>query len=233
MDEREQKLRRWLRRSGRIAAPNKTRAAYLSGYRFTPDLVIDVGVAGGTPQLYGAFPDTPFLLIDPRDEVGSTLTDPPAQYEFLATALGAERGEMTLRIPLTAEGEVGDMAGFQSVTGPLARQITGEITRRVPVRRLDDLMQGRAGRVGLKIDTEGFEEEVLRGAPQTLARCDFVILELSLTQRFERLPAPSGVIGLLAEAGLEIRDILNAPGDGRGGPHPRLMDVLFTPWAGR
>ena len=91
-------------------------------------------------------------------------------------------------------------------------------------------MAGYPGRVGLKIDTEGFELEVLQGASDTLDRCDFVILELSVTRRFEGIAPPSRIFAELARHGLELRDMLRVTGDGRGGPHPRLFDALFTRW---
>ena len=72
---------------------------------------------------------------------------------------------------------------------------------------------------------------MLAGGPDTLKRCEFVILELSVTERFTQSTPPSAAIALLADAGLELRDIL-AIADGPGKrAQPRHMDVMFTRWA--
>jgi hypothetical protein len=112
----------------------------------------------------------------------------------------------------------------------MARRITGYLETEVEVTTLDLLAAGIGGRLGLKIDVEGHEADVLRGAAGTLPRCDFVILELSLTPRFAQTSPPSTLFALLGAAGLELRDVLRSTGDGRGGPAPRLFDVLFTRW---
>lgn len=225
-------IQRYLRKQGLVATVNKANAAHLRAYGLAPDVVIDVGVNTGTPFLYQAFPDVPFVLIDPHAESRFALNGPdaPIRAQFYETALGAVDSVQVLNVPLTADGINGAQASLHTAVGPMARKFIGVEQRSVPVTTLDRIAAAHPGRVGLKIDTEGAEAEILGGAAQTLARCDFVILEVSLSLRFVSTSKPSTLFALLTQAGLEFRDVLRMPGDGKGGPTPRLMDALFTRW---
>ncbi len=226
-------MRRTLRAEGMAIHPLKTRAFYVRGYGFKPDVVVDVGVHDGTPWLYKSFPDARFVLVDPQPDCGDAVraTGHLSVFDFHAVALGAEAGQATLHVPETAPGKGGAMASLMERTDVLVDTFTQVDRMDVPVMRLDDLMTDYSGRVGLKIDTEGFETAVLEGGAETLKRCDFVILELSVSKRFAGVAPPSKAITLLAQAGLEMRDIM-AIADGPGKrAQPRHMDVLFTRWA--
>lgn len=225
-------LRRRLRHQGLVAHPDKSTAAHLRAYGLTPEVVFDVGVAQGTPQLYRAFPEAHFVLIDPRADAGAARTGPlaPARASFHEVALAASPGRMELATPLTAAGAHGERASLNRPVGPMARAVTGFELQMVEVTTLDAIAAAYPGQAGLKIDTEGHEAEVLAGGGATLQRCQFVILELSLAERFDRTPRPSTIFAMLATAGLEFRDILRSTGDGAGGPIPRLIDALFTRW---
>lgn len=231
----DQMFRKALRQRGLVAVSNKEHPDHLASYGPDTDVIVDVGVHTGTPHLYKAFPDRKFVLIDPRAEAEADTIErgTPLDYDFHACAVGAKAGELDLRIPFMRKGENPAMAGFKEITGPMGRTVTGYDLRRVPVLPLDQIMQAYPGRVGLKIDTEGFEFEVLQGAQETLLRCDFVIVELSVTHRFDDLVPPSRIVAELARSGLELRDILRGTGDGKGGAQPRLFDALFTRWEAR
>ncbi|MCR8724050.1 FkbM family methyltransferase [Frigidibacter sp. ROC022] len=202
---------------------------YMRRFGFSPDIVVDVGVYDGTGWLYRAFEGAQFLLIDPLSE-SAELVAPiaPPGHEFLAVALGSEDGEMDLTVTHKANGGGGNLSGFHRRVDGSRNWSSWTEQRRVPVRRLDEIMADRPGSVGLKIDTEGHEAEVLDGAGETLRRCVFVVAEVSVSRRFAETPLPSALIARLAEAGLELRDVLAmAPPDH---DMPRHMDMLFTRW---
>jgi FkbM family methyltransferase len=56
---------------------------------------------------------------------------------------------------------------------------------KVPIRRLDTILAHDPDRYFLKIDTQGYEKEVLLGASMTLDRTDAIEIELSLSPLYE------------------------------------------------
>lgn len=74
---------------------------------------------------------------------------------------------------------------------------------------------------GLKLDAEGAELEILRGARETLTKCEFVIAEVSVLPRFEGGYAFAEFVAAMDEAGFAARDFL---GIGRA----PSGDVTFT-----
>lgn len=118
-------------------------------------------------------------------------------------ALGVVDGEATLLI-----SEASDMASLHPATAK-AREIMGvdamEIQRRVtvPVRSLESWLAehptftGSLGQTLLKIDTQGHDMEVIRGAGGRLADIPLVLLELSQVPLYESVPSLHEVLGEL------------------------------------
>ncbi|WP_298837628.1 FkbM family methyltransferase [uncultured Roseobacter sp.] len=228
-----QDMRRALRSEGMAVHPIKTRAPYLRGYGFAPDVVFDIGVADGTPWLYRACPDARFVLVDPQAHCAEAVRSNGVlrDFHFHHAALGEAPGSARLNVPVSDRGKEVNLASLRRRTDRLARSFIDIDSTDVQVRTLDDIALGYPGRAGLKIDTEGSELEVLRGGKDTLRRCDFVILELSVSARFEGVGLPSASVKLLADAGLELRDVLTVAAGAGKRARPRYMDVLFTRWA--
>ncbi|MFK7870522.1 MAG: FkbM family methyltransferase [Roseobacter sp.] len=212
--------------------PLKTRAPYLKGYGFTPDTVFDVGVADGTPWLYRSFPDADFVLIDPLPgaEASVRARGHIEHFDFFSAALGAEETRAVLTVPHSDKGREGAMASLLQRTDQMAERKSFADEVEVPIVPLDDIAQDYLGSVGLKIDTEGYEFEILKGAPDTLERCEFVILEMSVTPRFEGVSLPSETVALLADAGLQLRDVLHVGAGAGKKARPRYFDILFARW---
>ncbi|WP_299817719.1 FkbM family methyltransferase [uncultured Jannaschia sp.] len=201
-----------------MAMPDKMQASYFRGYDFAAPTIVDVGVLAGTPFLYESFPDRRFLLVDPLEESRDTVARrwPGLDHAFHVCALGAAPGRMTLSV---------DRRRLARSTGGARTGETAMLERReVEVRTLDSLTDGLPGPIGLKIDTEGHELEVLQGATATLARCEFVVAEISIKKRFAGGYRFSQVIAFMAVHGFEVHSFLS--GLTRA---PRMSDVLFLP----
>ena len=170
------------------------------------DGIIDVGANRGqfTLACGVAKRGVPVVAFEPipseaqtfRKAVGST-----RQVVLFQSAVGEADGSATLHLSRSADS---------SSLLPIGRRQTelfadtaqvAEIT--VPVRRLDDLGDSWAGRSRqlLKVDVQGFELSVLRGAPNTLKSCAYVYAECSEVELYDGQPLRSEVAAFLKERG--------------------------------
>lgn len=226
-------LRQVARTEGMALHPLKTRAPYLSGYGFAPDVIFDVGVGHGTHWLYRTFPEARFVLIDPQENCADDVRAKGVlkEFHFHAAAMASAAGTAQLSLPYSSEGAEPQLASLRQRTDRSARSVLRYEEVEVPVKPLDEIAVAYPGRAGLSVDTEGSELEVVEGARETLSRCEFAILKLSTTARFEGVGAPSGAVAILAEAGLEMRDVISMGTGASKTARPRYLNLLFTRWA--
>jgi len=195
----------------------------LGAHGLTAATVVDVGAATGTPDLYRSFPDAHLVLVDPLVEHERPLrnwADRRGEYHLLA--LGERQGTLTMNVLERALGM------SSALTSIIDRTREEPVSRQVDVTTLDTLYEQRRWTppFGLKIDTEGYEDRVLKGARRTLAETQFVIAEVSVARRFEGGHSFAQLIALLDEAGFALTDVL----DGLKWSHSGemiFMDALF------
>jgi len=148
------------------------------------DTIIDVGVAGGTPWLYSAFEKQQFILIDPipMNEPDLLRQIKLSKVEFFEKGLSYKREKVKIFVDLQASS----LSSMCSRTQVSDRGHELEV-REVEVVQLDSLLEESRfdiGKLGIKIDTEGYELNILKGAKKTLKKCDFIISEVSTSKRF-------------------------------------------------
>jgi len=134
--------------------------------------IIDIGIGPqGTFWLYKAFPNAQYVLIDPLYECLDKLKEKMGKEgnHFVNCALGSHNSQIMLNIC--------DDLGSSSFYNREEIQIKKQ--RQVNISRLDDIIESLpiTAPFGLKIDTEGYEFEVLKGSLNTLKRTKFVIIE--------------------------------------------------------
>ncbi len=150
------------------------------------DLVIDVGAADGGygTSLRGFGYTGDIVSFEPQASAYGRLrqtisTDPAWTARHLA--LGPESGEVTMNIASNStSSSILPMLDTHIAAEP---SVTYVGTETVPVARLDDEVRELVAahrRPFLKIDTQGFEREVLAGGQDTVDACVGIQLELSL-----------------------------------------------------
>ncbi|MET0342847.1 MAG: FkbM family methyltransferase [Polyangiales bacterium] len=189
-----------------------------------PATVIDVGVADGTPALYETFPDARLLLLEPLVEYRDALerivrAHPGASYELAAAS--ASRGSVTLNVHP-------DLFGSSLYLEREDSDVNG-VPRTVPTVTVDDACAARGlkGPYLIKVDVQGAELDVLRGATRTLRETALVLLEVSLLEFFEGGPVMADVLAFMAEqefCAYDLCDLSYRPLDGA----MSQLDVAFV-----
>jgi FkbM family methyltransferase len=178
--------------------------------RFSPRTIVDVGAGRGTPRLYEAFPEAYHFLIEPLSEYEPDLRKAlePYRGEYIFAAVGATNTRAFINVEPRPM-----MSSFLART---ARTSTGKQIekREVAVKTLDMLMEeyGFEPPFGLKIDTEGFEDQVIRGATNFLRRTQFVIAEVSVAERFVDSYTFAEFTELMDENDFFLWDVLGVSG---------------------
>lgn len=196
-----------------------------------PRTVFDVGVGPGTPWLYSAFPGSKLVLIEALDKFRPDVEALAARHgaDFLINALGAEPGRLRMRIPrLAATGAsmLSRHPEFEKLEIMSSRDIEDEFCD-VDVVTLDSVSPRWPAPYVLKLDVEGAELEVLRGATRTLADTELIIMEMSVLPRFDGEESFADRLVFLDRAGFRLFDIPEMTQTKRGGPLS-IIDAAFV-----
>jgi FkbM family methyltransferase len=105
-------------------------------------------------------------------------------------ALSNEAGTAELRIPRQRKGGYSNQGGSLS-SAKISRNYKSVV---VEARRLDDIELGDVGFI--KIDVEGFEQEVIDGAAATIKRCRPTML-VELEERYTKVPIERALQNIL------------------------------------
>jgi FkbM family methyltransferase len=133
---------------------------------------VDVGAYTGeiTSALLEIAPLGRHLVLEPQPELAAALRERFSTLRVIWTALGDRRGTTSFVQALDNP----PYSGLRPQQYPTPAERTRSIS--VPIARLDDLVEGGAPVAFIKIDTEGAEYEILRGAARTILRDGPVIV---------------------------------------------------------
>jgi FkbM family methyltransferase len=169
------------------------------------DTFVDVGANHGSfsiaaSSLVGR--DGLVIALEPQPRLAGlvqrSLACGPASFEVHQVACGDRNGAVDLHIPRATSGAAGVFGAYSAA--PVHRTVT------VPMRRLDDLLDGRAltGRTFVKLDVEGSEMAVLRGAERILrGTTPAVLLEINARAMRAAGTPPEGLRQLLLDLGYD------------------------------
>lgn len=201
---------------------------HLANAGFRQATVVDVGVGRGTPWLYESFPDAQFRLFEPLEEFTPWLDQICERYSarYHLCALGAESGTAEILVN-KAFMTSSTMQGYSKALSDARGWHEDQLVRRsIPCRRLDEFAPFR-GPVLLKLDVEGHELEVLKGAEAALATTEVIVSEVSVAPRNERGYSFGEFMSAIEAHGFAMIDIAEISALRQGGP-VAYIDAVFA-----
>lgn len=180
--------------------------------KYDPDIILDVGANTGqfVEMLMGFGFGGRIISFEPSLAAHGTLLQKSSAYDNWEiaprAAIGKEKGAAELKIANnSASSSLLSQTNRMSVVAPFAAEVASE---KVVVRPLDDFIPKFDGsNVAIKIDTQGFESQVLLGATETLKFASVVIVELSVAELYEGQEPYYNIDKLLRSAGFELYDL--------------------------
>lgn len=192
----------------------------LVGRGLTARTVVDVGAYHGdwSRMARTLWPEAELHMVEANAQKEARLKDVAREIDATLhmALLGPEDGEEVTFYVMESGSSV------MEENSPLDRTEVTTVTR-----RLDDVIGERSVDV-LKIDVQGFELEVMRGAPRILDQVGAVLLEVALIQINKGAPLFAEVVGFMAERGFEVADVVELhrrPLDGA----TNQVDLVFVP----
>ena len=142
------------------------------------DTLIDIGVGpNGTENLYRVFKNTNLILIDPIDEAKeyANKLSKDRKVTFMQSALG-KKDDIEKNMKLQKQRAYTSLLEIS----PINMKDDYTEIKKLKISKLDTLLKdkNKLGRIGIKIDVEGYELDVVLGAIETLKFTKFVIAEV-------------------------------------------------------
>ena len=171
--------------------------------------VIDVGANRGQFSLYARerFPEAKIFSIEPlcgpRSRI-EKLFGQDGQVEILGFAAGAAGGAASLNV--TQHDDSSSLLAPTTLQTTRFRGTDVTASERVAVRALDEALGGRplARPALLKIDVQGFELEVLKGAGVLLREIDAVLIECSFVEFYSGQAIFDDVYRMMGAHGFQL-----------------------------
>lgn len=164
------------------------------------DLVVDVGVAAGTPDLYEGIGSKPLILIEAFPEYYEYLRREYPTAKLIEECLSDKVEELTFYVR------------DKQSTSSLNQGSTFSKKLKIETKTLDMILDGLVDsneNICLKLDTEGSELKILQGAKKTLNQSKYVISEATFYPSLKGANNYFELVDFMRSNGFKIYDFVN------------------------
>jgi FkbM family methyltransferase len=170
---------------------------------YHPRVAVDIGAYAGdwTISLRRLFPDTRILMIEPqasRRPRLQALAQAHDGVEFAPALLGrAAADRVTFYEAETGSSVLRDPGNTAAQSTAMEMTTLDAVVHTTPFEHADFL----------KLDVQGYELEVLKGAEQVLASVEAVMMEVNLIEVYKGAPLANEAVAFMAERGFRVYDV--------------------------
>jgi len=202
----------WARLSDAVGAPNMRAGLWrLRDRGFRPQIVVDGGACVGdwTLLFHSVFPDAKILMVEPQAphfDVLSALAARRATHRKVVSTLLGPPGMNSAPFVVLDDASGGTGSSVLSEISDVPRHVV-----ETPVTTLDKLVLERGFGFPdfIKLDVQGFEIEVLKGAAEALKRADFVLLEVGVRNYNKGAPLLHEVLQWMHGQGFNMYELFD------------------------
>jgi FkbM family methyltransferase len=198
------------------------------------DLVLDVGANDGGygKELKQAGFEGSILsfepLIEPYERLKTTARKYNNWYVAPRMALGDKDGEIEINVSRNStSSSILPMEKLHSDAAPSSEYMSKQMTRIQRLDKLDHAIIKSGKRNFLKIDTQGYEENVLDGASDRLSEIHGVQIEMSIEPLYQGQVLYQDLIWRLNSAGFNLWNIKPGFSDPKSGRLLQMDGVFF------
>jgi len=203
---------------------------------YPTDIIIDIGANVGqyATDIIAAGYEGKIVSIEPIPSIHQILKKNAEKYPnwevYECTALGDQEGEISFNISknYASSSALILKEEYQEVS-PETKLIDKIYVNKTTLNNIYQNLHLSQQSVGLKIDTQGYEMEILKGAEKMLDKCKWIQVELSLEELYEGQPLYMDVINYLGRFGFILKHINEGYTNPKNGMRLQFDGVFIKP----
>jgi len=177
---------------------------HLRNLGYLPSVIVDAGVASGTPALYTNYPQTKTILIEPLDEYNNVINEILKRYpdfHYVKRALSDKDGLISFYSKEYKSGSSEYLADDESTAENI----------RVESITLEQIIEeyNISSPALLKLDIEGSEKKVLLSSTDAVKQFNVIICEVTFIPRLNEAPAFAEIQTIMTGIGYCVFDIVD------------------------
>lgn len=175
---------------------------HLKRLGYQPKLALDIGAYEGNwaTSFLSIFPQVNILMVEGQEGKRSILqqkTNTNKQLDFQIALLGSSEKQVEFNIYETASSVLKEDNETGAKTETRTLTTLDQLTINTSFAKPDFI----------KIDTQGYELEILKGAEKTMQQAEFILLEVSLIDIYKSCPLVAEVMAFMQAKGFVLYDV--------------------------